>query len=240
MAKITSLNMDQELARLGELSLDEMRSSYCDLTGIALPKFMRRKMIELALSHAVQSAALGGFDRETMKRLDELVATIVLSGAPQPKLPMRKKKLKAGTKLIRQWHGRLYEVDVTPTGFAWNGKIWRSLTEIATAITGTKWNGWVFFGIKKTASPRMSGHHARAIGGNTKRRRGTAPRNITHSTDPAPRDEAPILAGPGPRNLAGLVHGLNASAILRIGGYLTGALSNRLCGNKISADARGF
>lgn len=206
-AKMMVADMNQELARLGELSLNEMRSYYCDLTGIALPKFMRRKMIELALAHAMQSAALGGFDRETLKRLDELVATTVPSGTPQPKPTARKKKLKAGTKLIRQWHGRLYEVEVTPTCFAWNGRTWRSLTEIATAITGTKWNGWVFFGITKTASPRMSGHHARAIGGNTKSRRGAAPRNITRSAEPAPRDEAPILAGPGTRNLAGLVHG---------------------------------
>jgi hypothetical protein len=39
-------------------------------------------------------------------------------------------------------------------GFEWQGTRYRSLSEIARAITGTRWNGLVFFGIK----PRPSGN----------------------------------------------------------------------------------
>lgn len=30
----------------------------------------------------------------------------------------------------------------------WNGKTWRSLSEVARAITGTRWSGPGFFGLR--------------------------------------------------------------------------------------------
>jgi hypothetical protein len=36
---------------------------------------------------------------------------------------------------------------VLEEGFAWNGATYRSLTEIACAMTGTRWSGPRFFGI---------------------------------------------------------------------------------------------
>jgi hypothetical protein len=34
-------------------------------------------------------------------------------------------------------------------GFAWNGTSYRSLSEVARAITGTRWNGPRFFGLRE-------------------------------------------------------------------------------------------
>ena len=33
-------------------------------------------------------------------------------------------------------------------GFAWNGTTYRSLTEVAVAMTGTRWSGPRFFGLR--------------------------------------------------------------------------------------------
>ena len=33
-------------------------------------------------------------------------------------------------------------------GYAWNGSVYRSLSQAAKAITGTNWNGHLFFGRK--------------------------------------------------------------------------------------------
>jgi hypothetical protein len=33
-------------------------------------------------------------------------------------------------------------------GFAWNGTTYRSLSQVARAITGTRWSGPAFFGLK--------------------------------------------------------------------------------------------
>jgi len=39
-----------------------------------------------------------------------------------------------------------------PDGFAWNGQIFDSLSQVAFAITGTKWNGPRFFGLRGRVS----------------------------------------------------------------------------------------
>ena len=53
-----------------------------------------------------------------------------------------------GTRLLREWHGRIYTVDVVPNGFAHDGEIYSNLSEIARLITGTRWSGPRFFGLK--------------------------------------------------------------------------------------------
>jgi Protein of unknown function (DUF2924) len=51
-------------------------------------------------------------------------------------------------------------VTVLEKGFAWNGKSYASLSQIATAMTGTSWNGHRFFGLR-TAKADRAGQAAR-------------------------------------------------------------------------------
>lgn len=57
--------------------------------------------------------------------------------------------LTPGTRLLREWHGTTHHVTVTPDGFDYAGKTYRSLTAIARDITGTAWSGPSFFGLTK-------------------------------------------------------------------------------------------
>jgi hypothetical protein len=49
---------------------------------------------------------------------------------------------------VREWNGRIERVMVLDGGYAWNGGVYRSLSQAAKAITGTNWNGHRFFGLK--------------------------------------------------------------------------------------------
>jgi Protein of unknown function (DUF2924) len=69
-----------------------------------------------------------------------------------PPLPERR-SLKPGTELVREHAGALHRVVVLADGFAWNGARYRSLSEVARAITGTNWNGPRFFGLRDKAKP---------------------------------------------------------------------------------------
>ena len=60
--------------------------------------------------------------------------------------------LKSGALLVREWSGRLERVMVLDDGYAWNGCVYRSLSQVAKAITGTHWNGHRFFGLKAVRS----------------------------------------------------------------------------------------
>jgi hypothetical protein len=54
-----------------------------------------------------------------------------------------------GTRLVRKWRGRLFEVFIGNGGadFHFNGKIYKSLSHIAKEITGAHWSGPRFFGL---------------------------------------------------------------------------------------------
>lgn len=57
---------------------------------------------------------------------------------------------RAGTRLVREWHGKVHEVIVLEKGYQWQGRTYRSLSAIAGAITGSQWSGPRFFGLKET------------------------------------------------------------------------------------------
>lgn len=141
--------LEVELQRVADLDLKALKARWLELKGVPLPKFIRRGLAMRAVAHAIQKRALGGLDRATQRKLDQLVEQIVPSGVKPPRRPNR---IKTGTRLVREWNGRIYEVTVLPDGFEWKGERHRSLSMIARKITGTRWNGWVFFGLKKPAA----------------------------------------------------------------------------------------
>jgi len=52
-----------------------------------------------------------------------------------------------GSRLLREWNGRMYAVDVLEKGFVMDGRTYRSLSAVAKRITGTDWSGPRFFGL---------------------------------------------------------------------------------------------
>jgi Protein of unknown function (DUF2924) len=57
-------------------------------------------------------------------------------------------KCSATALLVREWNGHLERIMILDDGYAWNGCVYRSLSQVAKAITGTNWNGHRFFGLK--------------------------------------------------------------------------------------------
>lgn len=53
-----------------------------------------------------------------------------------------------GTKLIKEFKGKKYEVLAVEDGYLFQNKIYKSLSAIANEITASHWNGKKFFGIK--------------------------------------------------------------------------------------------
>ena len=98
-----------------------------------------------AFIYALQENAFGGLSAKARRRLDVLAAKL----DADPTAPVcNDGSLRPGARLVREWRGSRYEVEVLEDGFALNGKIYNSLSEIAFTITGTKWSGPRFFGMK--------------------------------------------------------------------------------------------
>jgi hypothetical protein len=127
-----------ELARIGELDLDELRALWRAMTQQNPPKALSRDLLARVLAYRVQEQTLGKLGRETRKLLDRLAG-----GGEEPV-----QHLKVGTVMVREHQGTLHEVMVVPGGFSWREKTYASLSTSARAITGTSWNGPRFFGLR--------------------------------------------------------------------------------------------
>ena len=62
--------------------------------------------------------------------------------------------LKPGTRLVREWRGRLHQVLVLESGYEHLGRHYASLTQVASAITGVHWSGPRFFDLKSRKEPQ--------------------------------------------------------------------------------------
>ena len=72
---------------------------------------------------------------------------------PQParQSGSRRRQLKPGTVLVREYQGQRHTVMVGREGFDWEGTNYPSLSAIARAITGTAWSGPRFFALRSAA-----------------------------------------------------------------------------------------
>jgi hypothetical protein len=113
------------------------------------------------LVYQFQVAALGGPDKATMRVIRQARGRTVGSAKSSPfeaRIASTREgaDLRAGALLVREWKGNLERVTVLEKGFAWNGKSYSSLSQIAKAMTGTAWNGHRFFGLRTATSARAA------------------------------------------------------------------------------------
>jgi hypothetical protein len=59
--------------------------------------------------------------------------------------------LAPGSVLLRNWHGTEHQVIVREQGVEFQGRQYKSLSQVAGRITGSKWSGPLFFGLKQRA-----------------------------------------------------------------------------------------
>jgi hypothetical protein len=135
-----------EIAHLRGLDLDGLRARWRSLTGRAAPARVPKTLLLRVLAYRVQAAALGDLDRVTARLLARLASQPSGDRVDVP-VPDRI-GIKPGTVLVREWDGTPQRVMVLADGFTWNGATYRSLSQVARAITGTRWNGPRFFGLR--------------------------------------------------------------------------------------------
>lgn len=134
------MDMASTLAELGTLPSDALRQRWRSLAGSPAPK-VSPKMLRLALAWEIQARASAGLARTASQTLDQLGRGQTRTQAATP-----------GMRLVREWQGRVHVVTVGEDQvIRWDEREWRSLSEVARAITGTRWSGPAFFGLKKKA-----------------------------------------------------------------------------------------
>ena len=140
-----TLAVEAELERLTTTPIVELRKRYQGLFRTDPPKAFGPDLLRRSIAHRIQEVAYGGLSAPTRRLLDQLVKSATAKPNGRLELPRR---IKPGSELVRTWKKRTYRVMVMADGFAYGGKTFAGLSEIASEITGTRWNGPRFFGLR--------------------------------------------------------------------------------------------
>jgi hypothetical protein len=106
----------------------------------SLSERARRRALEIANDADLRVRAPKRFvDTEGRQR----TVVMAINGARDSRLPQ------AGTLLTREFKGNMHVVKVLSDGFEFEGRLYKSLSKIATEVAGTRWNGFTFFGLDR-------------------------------------------------------------------------------------------
>jgi hypothetical protein len=140
----------KQIAGLGRLSYADLQERWRQLMGAEPPRYNREFMVK-RLAYRLQELAHAGLTQEAREQMNQLLNDAgynELGGLRAGGKPRARQDLPVvGTRLVREWDGQRHEVSVVHGGFAYQGRRYRSLSAIASAITGTHWNGRRFFGL---------------------------------------------------------------------------------------------
>lgn len=123
----------------------ELTDLWPDLIGGEVPRNLSVPFLRRAIAFEMQCRQLGGPKPAVIAELRRIA-----EGKPaQTSLVGR---MQVGTRLIREWQGKTWSVEVTEAGFSMGGDVFDSLSAVAKKITGAHWSGPRFFGLKSVKS----------------------------------------------------------------------------------------
>ena len=156
------LNIAKEVAAMERMTVDGLRRKYAEVFGERTNGRHKHWLVKRIIWR-MQANAEGDLSERARRRAAELADDACLRMTP----PRESKKTKStsvtkrvtgsgdhrlplpGTALVREYKGRMIEVQVTENGFVFEGERYRSLSAVAKAVTGSHWSGHRFFGIQK-------------------------------------------------------------------------------------------
>ncbi len=152
-----------QIQALRKMTVADLREKHLELFGTE-SRSRHKDQLFKRLAWRIQELEFGGLSERAKRRAEEIANDLDARFLPPRKkrgtetsphevLPMKAQVTGTnptpGTILSREYHGEIHQVTVLDRGFEYQGKVYRSLSGIATAITGTQWNGYLFFDLKK-------------------------------------------------------------------------------------------
>lgn len=137
--------IEEKLAKLATLSTAQLRAEWRKLhRGQSLPEDMSVDLLARSIAWCWQEKTLGALSPTRIKELNKLARQLETSGDLDLS---RRGQIKPGSRLVREWHGKVHVVTVLDQGYDYDNRHYASLTSIARHITGAAWSGPRFFGL---------------------------------------------------------------------------------------------
>jgi len=137
--------LDRKLVELENMSPPQLRAAWRESWRRAAPD-VGPDLLRRGIAWKLQARIHGDLPSHVRRTLDAAAGRL-RNG--EEVVSSKMASLKAGTRLVREWRGKVHQVVVLEEGYEHEGRRYTSLTQIASAITGVHWSGPVFFGVKK-------------------------------------------------------------------------------------------
>ena len=135
--------------------LEAIKAKYAALYGQDSPSSSNKVFLWRKIAYRLQALEYGGLPDDTKNRINELIKRYdpVNNNTLRPKKNPgkegkngRDKRLPIPGAIIRkEYKDQLIEVKVLENGFEYQGKGYKTLSSVATAVTGDHVNGYTFF-----------------------------------------------------------------------------------------------
>jgi hypothetical protein len=143
------LELDDQLAALAAMSTAQIKAEWERVFRRPAP-CLSPDLIMRALAYRLQERAHGGLPASTKRELGKLAKQL---RAGKRLGPDTGTSLRPGTRLVREWRGKLHQVLVLDGAYLFEDRRYNSLTRIAHTITGANWSGPRFFGLRQARGP---------------------------------------------------------------------------------------
>src|SRR5690348_5585836 len=134
-----------DLASLFSLDVAALKSVWRIAFKSVPPNVARKEFFIRMLAYEIQRRIHGDVSKSALKTLRQFE-----DKGRSPEVAAADATLRAGTRLVREWGGATHEVIIMERGYAYRGRSYTSLSEIARCITGARWSGPRFFGIRSS------------------------------------------------------------------------------------------
>lgn len=141
-----SPDLDAEVAGLRSMGVEALRVRWAKRFRSTAPSIQSADVLLRFYAWRIQAESYGELDDDTRTLLARARAAVAKGKSPLPRSAMQ---LRSGTVLVREWRGVTHRVLVLDRVFQHDNKRFRTLTEVARAITGTHWSGPRFFGLEE-------------------------------------------------------------------------------------------
>jgi hypothetical protein len=149
------LRVSADIDALHAMELDSLRDRWRKVFGSEPQPRLSRELLIRAVAFDLQTKARSGVSKKVIRALERIAAG---KDEPGPAGHGVVGALRPGTRLMREWQGKVHEVVVLEKGFLWNGSTYASLSVIGRTITGTRVSGPRFFGtLERQSTPRRAG-----------------------------------------------------------------------------------
>lgn len=154
---------DEQFQRLRAMTTSQLKTRWSEVFGEPTRSNHREYLIK-RIAWRIQALAEGGLSERARRRALELANDADIRSRPPKDAvplcpsagavltgdlpPVRDCRLPpSGALITREYKGSRIVVRVLERGFEHDGRVYRSLTAVAKAVTGSHWNGNLFFGL---------------------------------------------------------------------------------------------